>query len=222
MSQNAISEIEEGAFDSLPLLIELDLSYNSLTNNIPWKDVSELPSLQALHLDGNKWNCSCELSSWLLNLSSVLVNSKAVCEYPTKLKGTLLHQLTRWNFLDCFSVNSLIIDLLDQVYYVLPFVVLSISALIMFSPYLRSNLVKFNRIEYDPKDVLGGKNNVFKGKFRDGNRYRRDAAIKVHRQKLEPKEIEILLCLQEGPPHPNVMTLKPKLLTLLLICVEEI
>ena len=206
LSHNAISEIEPGAFDNVPLLMVLDLSYNKL-ETIPGKVISDLPSLQMLYLNNNSWNCSCEMT-WVLNLSSSLVHSQAVCEYPAVLKGTLLHQLTRWDFLNCFTIDSLIG--MNGVYFILTNIILIIGTFLWYlyskpTEQADKNLKIFGRIKYNSKDFLGEKNNVFKGTFRDGPHYEHVAAIKVHQQNLGPKEVRVFHRLQEAPSHPNVI-----------------
>ena len=200
LSHNSITEIQQGAFDNLPLLEILDLSYNWLTT-IPMEDVSQLPSLKILNLNGNTWNCSCEMSG-ILNMSSVLVESQAICLYPSSLNGTALKHLTVENFGHCSTDYSL-----DDSYIVY----ICISVLVMCAPWLyyiclhsnRSNVKVIGKIQFNYKDILGSKSNVFKGKVQDR---RCGVAIKIYPKLSAVKELNILLHLSEKePPHLNVI-----------------
>ena len=206
LSHNAISEIQPGAFDNLPHLECLDLSYNWLTT-IPGEDISsQLPSLRLLGLEGNFWNCSCEMS-WILTLNhSVLAQTQGVCLHPSNLNGTALQQLTTRDFQHCLAAGTVIHSYASTIAGVcISLIVLCTTFVVFFYKRHSSrhpSLRVIGHIEFDSRNPLG--QNVFRGRLRDG----RLAAIKrlprLSRQ--SSKELDILLHISEkGPPHPNII-----------------
>lgn len=198
LSHNSITEIQNGAFDNLPLLTALDLSYNWLTS-IPGEDISQLPSLKVLNLDYNFWNCSCEMS-WIVNFSSILNESQAMCLYPSTLNGTTLHQLTIRDFEHCFASES---PFQSGAIVMLGATVLTICASV-FCVLKQSSSKRIRQIIFDPKDILASKNNVtiYRGRLADG----RLAAIKKYPPLTRLRELNVFLHLSKnGSPHPNVI-----------------
>ncbi len=196
LPNNIIETTELGAAGSVPLLTTLDLSHNSL-QTLPGQDILELSrsSLKHLHLEGNPWNCSCEMA-WILYLnSSILACSQAVCHHPPALEGIALQQLIPEDFQHCCPVD----------HYITPYLTLLIVSTVAVivnhavKIYKRhKSKVFIGQIELDTTKILGP--NVFKGKLKDG----RPAAIKkvpllaVQRS----QELDILLYMS---PHPNVI-----------------
>ena len=213
LSHNAINKIEEGAFDNLTHLKRLDLSFNDLTI-IPGREISKLPSLQNLYLSGNKWNCSCDMS-WVLNHSSILVQSQGKCEYPSSLNGTLLHQVNMSHFQHCLHYNILLSQrsiLLISVVIIASIIILSkyysaISEAISSRIVDLGSWVTIGRIKFcnTSRHALGNKRNVFKGEFQEISGVKCKCAIKVHTQNLNDREIEIFQLLRDNPPNPHIL-----------------
>ena len=198
LSHNSITEIQHGAFNNLPLLTTLDLSYNWLTR-IPGEDISQLPSLKCLNLDYNTWNCSCEMS-WIVNFSSILNGSQAMCLYPSTLNGTALHQLTIRDFEHCFASES---PFRGGAIIMLGTPVLAICVSV-FWWIKQSNSKRIRQIIFDPKDILASKNNVtvYRGRLADG----RLAAIKEYPRLTRLRELDVCLHLSKsGPLNPNII-----------------
>lgn len=95
LSGNKISRLDPEAFSGLDSLTQLDLSNNSLTI-YPyqlWKTLN----LQVLNVEGNPWNCSCEV---LLNLTqgredrTFSLASNATCVSPQSMLGLDLSEAT--------------------------------------------------------------------------------------------------------------------------------
>ena len=192
LSHNLLRKIHPGTFERVPELKILDLSWNRLTN-LPWKNISRLTSLQVLRLDGNFWNCSCDMKDIIHINHSLIAGSKAVCGLP--LNGTLLEQLSPRHFSRCFSdeesfsLNGKIV------------VALLIGAIVSLSRWWSNR--RIGQIEFNVHDVLGHSGCVYKGRLKDG----RDAAIKKYSKvNGKCKELEILLRMSEkASPHPNVV-----------------
>ena len=209
LTRNSIKEIQPGAFDNLPLLTTLDLSYNYLVR-IPGDDIGSLSrsSLKHLILEGNRWNCSCEMG-WILvlNRSIIASSGQAVCYYPPALNGTMLQQLTPKHFQHCCPVDVIFGSYLSLFLVVSTFVGVCIRILWIkiynHRSISKTLLIGSGQIEFSTIETLGP--NVFKGKLKDG----RPVALKKVTPQLstqQSKEVEILLHMSNyRPPHPNVI-----------------
>ena len=219
LTKNCLQEIQLGAFGNLQHLTTLDLSYNFL-ETIPGEDIIQLSrsSLKELYLEGNQWNCSCEMV-WILVLNRyILADSQAVCYSPPELKGTPLWHLTSNDFQYCCRVQA---DLTPNDFQycctrvqadLTSMLIVSILVLATSGMCILCNIYRHYRcymskmfvgqIEIDTNGILG--HNVFKGKLKDG----RLVAVK----KVPPlsfkrsKELDILLHMSKSAlPHPNVI-----------------
>ena len=202
LTGNSIVEIHQEAFYNLPQLASLDLSYNFL-KTIPGEDIIQLPSLKWLAMDGNLWNCSCDME-WILLLDKSMFSSLAVCRYPPELNGTLLHQLNFTHFQQCrpiFKWGSILI-LAEYSGLFLLSLISGIYMRIVWKRFRRKMLVECGQIVFSTKDPLGS--NVFKGKLKDG----RDVAVKMisHVRKERCNELDKLLYLSKTNQfHENVV-----------------
>ena len=194
---SSISVTELGAASSLPQLTVLDLSHNSL-QSLPRQDILELSngSLRYLYLEGNPWNCSCEMA-WIVELNtSILAGPPGVCHYPSFLRGTALQQLNPKHFEHCFPVNSFSFN---TIMVTVTLAVICITALLFNRIYyLHTSKISIGQIEFDTKDSLGP--NTFRGNMKDG----RSIVVK-RRSRLETKhssELKIFLSLSY---HSNVI-----------------
>lgn len=194
LANNFVREIQSKSFINIRKLEYLDLSNNWLTN-FPWADLSQLPYLTKLGLEGNHWNCSCDMSN-ILNINhSLLAGANATCMYPESLKGTLLKQLTLHNFKHCLVKSD------SYIMQILQVLILPVVVLVIFS-------YKYNfphgKIEYDRNKLLGKSQNVFLGKIQD-----RRGPVAVKRSPIisswGQKELNILLHVSEKDSHPNVI-----------------
>ena len=202
LTGNSIMEIHSGAFYNLPRLTSLDLSYNFL-KTISGEDIIQLPSLKWLAMDGNLWNCSCDME-WILLLDKSKFSSLAVCRYPPELNGTLLHQLNFTHFQHCCPVYiwKSILVLLEYPGLFLLSLISGICMHILWKRFRRKSIVECGQIIFSTKDPLGP--NVFKGELKDG----RDAAVKVisHMRKERCNELDKLLHLSKTNQfHENVV-----------------
>ena len=155
---------ELGAAGSLPQLTVLDLSHNSL-QSLPRQDILELTnaSLRYLYLEGNPWNCSCEMA-WMVELNtSILAGPPGVCHYPSLLRGTALQQLSPKHFEYC---NSFIPNIIILVLVTLAAIC---NTALLFNRIYNSQkihhasnneIISIGQIEFDIKDSLGP--NTFK------------------------------------------------------------
>ena len=198
LTGNSIEKIQPGAFHNLPLLTTLDLSYNYL-GNIPGEDIINLSrfSLKFLRLEGNRWNCSCEIG-WILILNrSILANSGwAVCYHPLALNGTTLQQLTQTHFQHCCIVDFKFKWCLNLL------IVSSSVGVCMCILWKKCHVILRIGRQFEFMEPLAS--NVYKAKLKDG----RFVAIKrVPRLSTQQsKEIQILLHMSKfNPPHPNVI-----------------
>ena len=215
VSFTSITEL--GAAGSLPLLTVLDLSHNSL-QSLPGQDILELSnaSLKYLYLEGNPWNCSCEMMTWILDLNtSILVGPPGVCHHPPELRGTALHQLNLKDFKHCFP--SSLFSITNIIALV---TIAAITALLVYQICNRRSIgpititfdtkeaSQFNQqllykvvvgeIEYDTSKRLGF--NVYKGKLlRNG----RPVAVKKVPHFQQSKELDTLLRMSSA--HTNVI-----------------
>ena len=206
LTGNYIEKIHPGAFNNLPQLTSLDLSYNFL-KSIPGEEITHLTSLKQLVLDGNLWNCSCEMG-WILFLDKSIISesSLAFCRYPQKLNGTLLWQLNLNHLQHCCPVHiwkSLMIILGYHALFLLSLGT-PVCMYILWKRRRQKALVECGQIMFFTFATLGSSSNVFKGKLKDG----RDIAVKkvlhIHKERL--KELHIFLRLfKTGPPDPNVV-----------------
>lgn len=195
LSHNKLGKIHPGMFERVPELKILDLTANRLTN-LPWKNISRLTSLQVLTLEGNLWNCSCDMTDIIHINQSLIAGSKAVCRFPEFLEGTLLEQLSSGDFSHCFSDEEF--SLRKKI-----FVALVFGAIVFLLIWWGQRSNQIGQIEFNVRDVLGQSGCVYKGRLKDG----REAAIKKYSKvNCKCKELEILLRMsQEGPPHSNVV-----------------
>ena len=199
LSYNAIQEIHPGTFDRVPQLKILDLSTNWL-RNLPWENLNRLTSLQVLRLEGNLWNCSCDMLG-IINLNRSLISgSKAVCRSPKFLNGILLKHLSLIDFSDCFTDEE------SSIHRKITMAVLfgTVSAVFLILRHRRAEAHHcIGQIEFSTRNVIGKAGCVHRGKLKDG----REAAIKKYsRVKFNCKELEILLHVSmKGSPHPNVV-----------------
>ena len=195
---SSISVTELGAASSLPQLTVLDLSHNSL-QSLPRQDILELSnaSLRYLYLDGNPWNCSCEMA-WIVELNtSILAGPPGVCHHPSLLRGTALQQLNPKHFEHCFPGNSFNFNTIVVV--LVTFAVICITALLFNRIYyLHTSKISIGQIEFDTKDSLGP--NTFRGNMKDG----RSIVVK-RRSLLETKHSSELQIFFSLPYHSNVI-----------------
>ncbi|XP_055007128.1 leucine-rich repeat-containing protein 19-like isoform X2 [Boleophthalmus pectinirostris] len=82
LSANKISSLDPEAFTGLEALTELDLANNSLSS-VPKQLLNTLKNLEVMNVDGNPWNCSCELLS---------IASNASCAAPQNMLGLSLNE----------------------------------------------------------------------------------------------------------------------------------
>lgn len=209
LANNFLREIQSKSFINVPKLEYLDLSNNWLTN-FPWVDMSQLPDLTKLGLEGNHWNCSCDMSSMLNINHSLLAGTNATCLYPESLKGTLLEQLTLHNFEHCLvKRDSGIMEILPQLLILSIILVMSLYVIyhVQFSSppaiHVPKNIICIGQIEYDRNKLLGKSQNVFLGNLKDGR------CVAVKRSHIisnwGQKELDILLHLSEKDFHSNVI-----------------
>ena len=202
LTGNIIVEIHPGAFYNLPQLVTLDLSYNFL-KTISGEDIIQLPSLKWLGMDGNLWNCSCDME-WILLLDKSKFSSLAVCRYPPELNGTLLDQLNFTHFQQCYPVYiwGSILILMGYSGLFLLSLISGICMRILWKRFRRKTLVECGQIVFSTKDPLGS--NVFKGELKDG----RHVAVKMisHVRKERCNELDKLLYLSKTNQfHENVV-----------------
>ncbi|XP_066466122.1 platelet glycoprotein Ib beta chain [Tiliqua scincoides] len=79
-----------------PSTTTLYLSYNELTS-IPNGLFDQLKSLQKVHLQGNPWDCDCQilyLRSWLHWQQNRSLYRDVVCSSPDHLQGRIISYLT--------------------------------------------------------------------------------------------------------------------------------
>ncbi|XP_023806076.1 leucine-rich repeat-containing protein 19 isoform X1 [Oryzias latipes] len=88
LSRNNISRLNSEAFSGLNFLTELDLSHNKLTA-LPSQLTWSLKHLQAIHLQGNPWNCSCSLLSTMGKIA-VTIAPHILCASPADQAGKSL------------------------------------------------------------------------------------------------------------------------------------
>ncbi|XP_072306458.1 leucine-rich repeat-containing protein 19-like [Eucyclogobius newberryi] len=91
LSGNNISTLVPEVFCGLEDLTQLDLSNNSLTSFPGWL-LSTLKNLQVLNVDGNPWNCSCDLLHNLTEPQNETLGFayNATCGSPQNLLGLTL------------------------------------------------------------------------------------------------------------------------------------
>lgn len=69
LSRNELITLPPGIFDQMNSLEELILSHNKLVT-VPSSVFQNLQNVKMIRLEGNFWNCSCEMTNWgLLNLN---------------------------------------------------------------------------------------------------------------------------------------------------------
>lgn len=101
LGNNAITTIDSQAFGKLDQLTELVLSNNRLTT-LNGATLSEAPALSTLRLDGNPWQCDCDLSGLVAQIRNQAINGAedALCATPDDLAGkdivTALTELGCW------------------------------------------------------------------------------------------------------------------------------
>nr|XP_034995831.1 reticulon-4 receptor-like 1 [Zootoca vivipara] len=107
LHQNQLQSIHRGAFHDLRRLTLLFLFNNSLSE-LPGEALAHLEALEYLRLNSNPWHCGCRAQSlweWLRRFRGS--SSSAVCEFPEKLRGVDLKELTADSFRGCAASESL-------------------------------------------------------------------------------------------------------------------
>lgn len=179
LSYNYLETVHPHAFGSLPHLTDLNLSYNNLTI-LPGEDILRLSrySLKQVSLEGNPWNCSCDMFWIVLLNSSIFAGSQAVCHYPSELHGTPLQHLREKDFQHCCTVA--IVKIIPYIYPLIALMVISmcssgsIQVLLKIYNHYRSHKV-IGHIKLNLKELLAP--SIYSGILNDG----RTAAIKVSR-----------------------------------------
>uniref|UniRef100_A0A8C7WMU8 Leucine-rich repeat-containing protein 19 n=1 Tax=Oryzias sinensis TaxID=183150 RepID=A0A8C7WMU8_9TELE len=88
LSRNNISRLNSEAFSGLNVLTELDLSHNKLTA-LPSQLTWSLKHLQAIHLQGNPWNCSCSLLSTMGKIAVTIEPQKTTIQPQQPPRSTI-------------------------------------------------------------------------------------------------------------------------------------
>ncbi|MEE6465954.1 hypothetical protein FKM82_006765 [Ascaphus truei] len=98
LSRNALSSLHPGAFNGLSRLRVLDVQHNTLSS-LPGDTFSGNPALYRLQLDGNRWNCDCQLlglKHWILGTlhsRSRMLTVFVQCWEPPEVAGKYLDYL---------------------------------------------------------------------------------------------------------------------------------
>uniref|UniRef100_A0A8C6U9B7 SLIT and NTRK-like family, member 5b n=1 Tax=Neogobius melanostomus TaxID=47308 RepID=A0A8C6U9B7_9GOBI len=97
LNDNLISSLPVNIFQYVPLT-HLDLRGNQL-KILPYSGLLEhMNSVVELQLEENPWNCSCELialKTWLESISYTALVGDVVCEFPFRLHGRDLDEVSK-------------------------------------------------------------------------------------------------------------------------------
>ncbi|XP_053330208.1 leucine-rich repeat-containing protein 26 [Spea bombifrons] len=106
LGNNMISTLSGSTLEALVRLQSLYL-HNNILVGLNWRLLKNAPSLRELRLDGNPWDCNCQIQnllSWMVeNASKMKENERTLCETPKPLDRFPVMEITQEWFRGCWN-----------------------------------------------------------------------------------------------------------------------